>query len=123
MLLLRALSPLVLVFCLAGCGIDPSPEIAEQGGQPIECSLDGKADFADACMIAVTQGEESFVIRHPDGGFRRFISDGRGGWQMADGAAPLEIAREPAGSSFQFTVENDRYLVPVSQLPRQVTGG
>ncbi|MEZ5682299.1 MAG: hypothetical protein R3E14_13500 [Erythrobacter sp.] len=103
---------------LAGCGRgEVSPEISEQGGKPVECALAGAADFARNCMIVVESGEDTFLIRHSDGGFRRFALDPETGWQVADGSAQLEIGGGPDTGSMEFSVGKDRYLVPITELP------
>lgn len=48
----------------------------------IECALAGSGDFRRACTTETLAGEKGrmLVVRHPDGGFRRFdiLTDGRG---------------------------------------------
>jgi hypothetical protein len=91
MLISRFAVPLALTLSLAACGgnevddlknaeSDAADEAARDG--KIECALAGSLAFERSCTTEQIAGSDGkiLVIRHPDGGFRRFdiLTDGRG---------------------------------------------
>jgi hypothetical protein len=117
-------SPMVLgVFLLAACNqsSNNSPENsdadsvqAEANDGKIECALAGSNKFARACdteHIAGPSGQ-MLVIRHPDGGFRRFkvLTDGRG-LAAAEGADQTTIKILNDGA-IELSSGDDLYHLP-----------
>ncbi len=109
--MLRAAACLT-VLPLAACSSGSAPAVAE-GGEHIACALGKDAQFAPACAVdrAEPDGEKILVVRHPDGGFRRFtvLKDGHG-LAAADGAAAAQVAI--ADNLLEVTVGEDRYRFP-----------
>jgi len=120
-----ALAPLLLV--IAACG---SGEADGAGGAPgdaatseavasqaIECALQGAAEFASDCSVERSgQGAGAIlVVRHPDGGFRRFevLADERG-LAPADGAQISQMEWREGGIG--LAVGPDRYRFPAAVL-------
>jgi len=92
---------LLLASCNSGSkGGDALEKAEEQAAQQadddgrIECALAGSSDFKRVCETERIAGPDGqiLVIRHPDGGFRRFriLTDGRG-LTPAEGADPTSI--------------------------------
>ena len=89
-------------------------------GNKIECAVNGAEDFSLSCATERVASENGTIlmIRHNDGGFRRFriLTDGRG----------LEAAE-----GFDFTsieIIDDKYILLISgsdqyKLKAQFTGG
>ena len=97
---------------LAACSPEPeaAPGIAEQGGIAIECALNGSEEFVRQCRLSeeISGANAEFVVRHPDGGFRRLeLSESPAGFDAGDGAE--EASSEQQGDWVVLTIENDRY--------------
>lgn len=79
----------------------------------IECAINGDSDFSNGCRTERLSGENgvTMVVRHPDGGFRRFnvLTDGRG-LEAADGSekAKIEIVED---GKILISVGSDKYLM------------
>ncbi|MEQ1539710.1 MAG: hypothetical protein ABL928_12360 [Sphingorhabdus sp.] len=80
-----------LSLALSGCGSDTDADLLAAEGETaeeaalqgkVECALAGSAEFNRNCTTERVSGAEGqmLVVRHPDGGFRRFkiLTDGRG---------------------------------------------
>ncbi|MGX7952675.1 hypothetical protein ACWPM1_08915 [Tsuneonella sp. HG249] len=108
---LVALSLLALGACSEGATqAQAGPEAAR-----IDCALGDGSAFGPDCLVERADGEQGteFVVRHPDGGFRRFrIADDRSGMVAIDGAdvALNQLVGEPP--VLQVTVGADRYRFP-----------
>ena len=80
----------------------------------IECAINGDSDFSQDCQTERLSGENgvTMIVRHPDGGFRRFklLTDGRG-LEAADGAekATIEIIED---DQILVSVGSDKYILP-----------
>jgi hypothetical protein len=112
-----------ILLSLGACG---SNEAAEPGDAPasepvatqaIECALQGAETFSEECTVE-RQGEgvgAILVVRHPDGGFRRFevLADQRG-LGPADGAAVSRMEWREGGIG--LAVGPDRYRFPAAVL-------
>ncbi|MDZ7896142.1 MAG: hypothetical protein U5M50_14920 [Sphingobium sp.] len=88
---------------------------AEANGA-IRCALGGATQYELRCATERAVGPKGaqLVIRHPDGGFRRFniLTNGRG-VESADGSQPATVAM--AGKNYlSVSVASDRYLLPVT---------
>lgn len=83
-------------------------------GAPIECALGGAAGFASDCTMerAEQDGQRLLIVRHPDGGFRRFELGVEGrGIVTADGMEQAEVT--PRDGGVEVRVGADRYRFPV----------
>ncbi|MBW8754667.1 MAG: hypothetical protein JF595_11045 [Sphingomonadales bacterium] len=118
---MRALPALLLPLALAACspgqggGDTAKQAAAAEEGDSVACALDGAKDFAPACTREVTKGAdgEVWVVRHPDGGFRRFVLIDKGTRiATADGAEEVQTDRR--GAELEVRVARDRYLFPAA---------
>lgn len=104
-----------------GGGGKQPPEVAER----VWCSLGGSAHFAQECGLErlTEHGRAAFVLRHPDGKFRRLVASADGQQLLAaDGADQSQSARKsgPEGERWEVILGDDRYVVPV-QAPNTHT--
>jgi hypothetical protein len=112
---------------LAGCSgeaeqADASGQAASDdlasGTELIECAIAGAQGFERTCVVekAEDEGTTILVVRHPDGGFRRFevLTDGRG-LAVADGA--VEAVTEVVDGRLDLSVGSDRYRFPATIKP------
>ena len=100
-----ASASLALIACSS-----PAPEVAEEA-EHIACALAGAAEFSPICKVErrVVPGGTILVIRHPDGGFRRFEIEGDL-VRTADGIDPGAVTVLPDAT--EVTVGADRYRLP-----------
>ena len=81
----------------------------------IWCALNGAREFGPECVVEERRTPEGrqLVVRHPDGGFRRFdvLTDGKG-LATADGALPAQVAVQ--GGAIEVVVGDDRYRFPAT---------
>ena len=101
-------APLLALTVLSACG--GAPDIASEGGTPVSCALRGASDFASECrLVEIGDGGETyFVMRHPDGGFRKLApADTPAGLAEFDGSQEAESARE--GATVTLIIGTDRY--------------
>lgn len=103
----------LLAVALAGCA---RHEDTVPGARSIDCLLSGKATTCKVETV-IENGVKLLVVRHPDGGFRRFraVSDGRG-------VVPADGSESAAGEwtadhRFAVSVRGNRYLFPARELP------
>ena len=103
------------VLLLAACSPDAYETPPADPDSLIECAVGGAAGFARTCAVEqVREGSAlTLVVRHPDGGFRRFdvLTDG-GGLAAADGADPARIAVH--GGGIEVAIGADRYRFPAT---------
>lgn len=131
-------SPLLLISCGDNADEKAAPDgapAAKAGSEEamvndgkLDCALAGAADYTRNCDKEWIVGEQGkmLVIRHPDGGFRRFnvLTDGRG-LEVAEGA---ETAKLVIGEKemLEVTVGDDRYRLPAqikaNEQPSPETG-
>lgn len=103
---------LALPLLLAACqqhGAD-----AGRAGEPIYCALAGAKEFTTECRLerVMLDGRQTFVIRHPDGGFHRLEASADGqNLLAADGADVTQSARK--GDRYEVILGQDRYVVSV----------
>ena len=98
----------MLCAILSGCSSgQPASEHTQQPAKPVpadarvSCAIAGAASLAPDCTVERDGG--SRIVRHPDGGFRRFATlDGR---IVADGAEPGRIEGDV------ISIARDRYRV------------
>lgn len=109
------ISSAALIALLAACSQAASDDAVAAGerGDLIECAVTGATVFSRACHVERTkvEGVSTLVIRHPDGGFRRFevMLDGTG-VISADGAQRAEVSLH--GTGIEVAVGADRYRLP-----------
>ena len=101
---------------LAACG-DGLPANGVEGvaeADRIECALAGSTKFERVCATETMPGEKGkmLVVRHPDGGFRRFniLTDGRG-LAPADGFDDTTI-NLIGGGMIEVSSGDDKYRLP-----------
>jgi hypothetical protein len=102
------------LLALAGCGGATQPQ-AQPDSKRIECALGDGSLFGPDCLVEKVAGEQGpeFVVRHPDGGFRRLrIADDRSGMVAIDGADTAVNERVGTPPVLQVTVGPDRYRFP-----------
>lgn len=106
---------LVACLLLVSCGEGGSDQPAGSAeAERIECALAGAQAFQRSCTTETMPGEKGkmLVIRHPDGGFRRFniLTDGRG-LAPADGFDETNI-RILGGGMIELASGDDIYRLP-----------
>lgn len=85
----------------------------------IDCAVSGQKELTRSCLtekISGTDGQ-SLIIRHANGGFRRFkiLTDGRG-LKAAEGAEKISITLLDNGK-IEVIVAGDRYQLPAQIKP------
>tara|TARA_R110000772_G_scaffold37859_5_gene89669 strand:+ start:1225 stop:1659 length:435 start_codon:yes stop_codon:yes gene_type:complete len=120
---MRIFSACAAVLLVTGCGMPDNEVLAEAeenaaaqaaDNGKIECAINGDSDFSQDCQTERLSGENgvTMIVRHPDGGFRRFklLTDGRG-LVAADGAekATIEIIED---DQILVSVGSDKYILP-----------
>jgi hypothetical protein len=110
----------LLLPLLAACGSEPAALVAgEAPAEVVWCSLGGSQHFARECSVErlMEAGRPAFVVRHPDGKFRRLVASADGQTLLAaDGAEETQSARKTGqeGERWEVILEDDRYAIPVS---------
>jgi len=94
----------------------PAPTRAANGNELIECAVNSGQWFLRECEVEESRDEDGalvLVVRHPDGGFRRFtvLTDGRG-LETADGAE--QAVAELVDGRLDVQVGADRYRFPAT---------
>lgn len=126
---MRISSAVAFVLLLTACDNRPDNAVlaeaeqraAAQAGEDgkISCAIDGATDFTRDCLIERLSGENgvTMIIRHPDGGFRRFnvLTDGHG-LEAADGFDKARISIVEEGK-IQVSVGPDKYLLSAQIKP------
>ena len=109
------ISSATALMLLAACSSDPGETRPPDPDDLVECALAGAVSFARDCAVEQVRedGTLYLVVRHPDGGFRRFevLTDG-GGLASADGADPARIAVH--GDGIEVALGADRYRFPAT---------
>ena len=122
--------PMTLIVSLSlavtACGSDPEADLLAAEGQTaeeaalqgkVECALAGSADFNRNCTTERVSGAEGqmLVVRHPDGGFRRFkiLTDGRG-LTPADGIDPDFKIKVLVNGMIEVRSVDDTYRLPAA---------
>ena len=116
---------MLLASCLllAGCSKGGAGAATAEAGSTeadnhVPCALADARSFVPDCTIEIARrdGAEIWVVRHPDGGFRRFqIIDNGTRIATADGMQEVEASR--AGGNLEVRVGADRYLFPAAPEP------
>lgn len=106
----------LLAGCSGGAASDP---VGQADDSRVACALGSETDFSEKCDVERVQNGEKreLVMRHPDGGFRRFeiVTDGRG-LVAADGAEEAVVTPLSDGR-IQLSVGDDRYRIPATIKP------
>ena len=89
---------------------------SEADGDTIECAIAGGQWFLPECKVQRVRqddGAMTLVVRHADGGFRRFLvlTDGRG-LATADGSE--EVVSDVVDGRLDVSVGQDRYRFPAT---------
>jgi hypothetical protein len=120
--------PAALALGLAACGSNADQDLKNAENEAdeaaaldgkVECALAGSSAFERSCTTEQIAGSggKLLVIRHPDGGFRRFdiLTDGRG-LAPADGFDETKITLMEGGM-IEVSSGDDKY-----RLPAQIKG-
>ncbi|HEY9554647.1 hypothetical protein [Allosphingosinicella sp.] len=118
---MRTLFSAAALLGLAACGdpgstADEALDAAGEAADRIPCAVEGETGFEQVCTVERLTGDEGpiLTIRHPSGGFRRFLltSDGRG-VIAADGAVAAVVS-VIADDRIEVAVDGDRYRLPAT---------
>ncbi len=119
---MRIFSSFTILLLVTACGKPDNSILAEAEDSAvaqaaddgrIECAINGDSSFSSGCQTERLSGENgvTLIVRHPDGGFRRFnvLTDGRG-LEAADGSekATIEIVED---NRILVSVGSDKYLM------------
>jgi hypothetical protein len=117
------LSPLFLLAACSGGGDaqvgSSSAAKVEAAAEPedtsVACALAGAKTFGRTCTRELSRDDvgEVWIVRHPDGGFRRFVLID-GGTRIATADGDKEVATERIGGELEVRVEGDRYRFPAA---------
>jgi len=111
---MRIFSVLTALFLVTACSGEPDNEVLAEAEERaaanapddgrIECAVNGDTNFTRGCETERLSGEggTTLVIRHPDGGFRRF--------NAADGSEKAKIEIVEAGK-IRISVGTDIYIM------------
>lgn len=119
---------LLALLCAATACSGPAPSESESltGGDEtrVTCALGDEVEFTQKCDVERVQNgdQQGLVMRHPDGGFRRFdiVTDGRG-LVAADGAEQA-VVTPLANGTIELSVGQDRYRLPAT-IKSSANGG
>jgi len=112
----RHLIALAAALLLAACSGDQPAGDPLPPRERVFCSLAGAKDFTSDCTVerGEADGKPVLIVRHPDGGFRRFeLSRDNNGLITADGADEAGVA--PNGTLLDVRVGQDRYRFPLKE--------
>jgi hypothetical protein len=125
----KAILPLMLSTALLACGGNDAETLKEAEASAdeaaaldgkVECALAGSASFERTCTTERIAGADGqiLVIRHADGGFRRFkiLTDGRG-LSPADGFDETKISLIENGM-IEVSSGDDKYRLPAQIKPQ-----
>mgnify|MGYP000241720033 CR=1 FL=1 len=121
---MRIFNGLTALLLITACSGDPDNEVLAEAEEraaasssddgTIECAVSGETNFTRGCQTERLSGESgtTLIIRHPDGGFRRFnvLTDGRG-LEAADGSEQAKIEIVESGK-IRISVGSDTYIMP-----------
>jgi hypothetical protein len=116
-------SVILLALLIGGCGRpgqgdDPAPgNQAAAMDDRVLCALHGADSYEPDCTVEISQtpAGELYVVREPDGGFRRLIRTGNEQlFAAADGAEPA-TAKVRDGRFIEVAIGNDHYLFKNAQ--------
>jgi hypothetical protein len=111
---MRSWLPMALL-ALVACSQGEAQPQANEGARRIECAQGEGAEFGPDCLVEKAVGEEGpeFVIRHPNGAFRRFrIAQDRKSVIAVDGADEAASSLTGNPPVMEVSVGPDRYRFP-----------
>ncbi|MDB5726402.1 MAG: hypothetical protein JWQ16_3156 [Novosphingobium sp.] len=103
---------LALGACSKGSSEPAAPKVAA-GAEHIDCALGAGTRFVRDCAIERSRegGIYKMIVRHPDGGFRRFEVGADNTIAASDGADLPQVILN--GTVAEVTVGGDRYRIPL----------
>lgn len=110
---LRISSALAILLFASACSEGEVQAQAEAGADPIECAIGPGSDFGPDCLVERTSEGDAqvLVVRHANGGFRRFEQlPGGAGLAAFDGADV--VTQKLEGDMLVIAVGGDRYRFP-----------
>jgi hypothetical protein len=106
---MKRAAALIMLAGLTAC----SQDAPEEAGELISCAIDGSREFKRWCGLerTVFEGRKGFVVRHPNGAFRRLevSADGQN-LLAADGADQTQSALKRG--RYEVILGPDRYVIP-----------
>ena len=97
-------------------GCSEVPEMPEPDGVEVTCAIGAGSDFAEVCTLEQS-ADSSFLIHHPDGGFRRVTYNAdKDEIGVGDGADVLRVSGASTSEIAEFTIGEDRYRIPSAML-------
>lgn len=113
---MRGLVFIGLALALGGCSKHSSNQAAPKvaaGDEHIECALGPDLGFVRNCAIDRSRDGAVYkmIVRHPDGGFRRFEVGVDNTIVASDGADPVQVVLH--GTIAEVTAGKDRYRIPL----------
>ncbi len=118
---LRISSAIGLAAMLAGCSAADSPP---PPGDTIECAIGEGTELSPDCVLERVSND-SFVIHHPGGSFRRFVrieEPGDLGLRLADGAEVIIEERWQGDGLYLIALEGEEYRFPITLLKEGGSG-
>jgi hypothetical protein len=111
----RGASLVTLALLAGACSKAPSdaaPKVAA-GDEHIECALGPGMGFVRDCAIERAREGDVYkmIVRHPDGGFRRFEVGADNTITASDGADAVQVVLN--GAVAEVTAGEDRYRIPL----------
>lgn len=110
----NAAALMALAACSQGAS-EPAPKVPE-GPEQIVCALGPGIGFTPTCAIERSRdadGTYRMIVRHPDGGFRRFEVGADNEIVASDGADAAAVTIE--GETAEVAVGEDRYRIPLER--------
>lgn len=111
----------LLLLALSACGDAGSGtggKAVEKAVRMIPCALGEATEFKPVCSVedTIVDRQLYWIVRHPDGGFRRFqMIDNGTRIATADGADEVGMTR--VGAEFIVQAGPDRYRFPAANEP------
>ena len=109
---MRLSAAILLALAASACGQAGGDELLPKG-ETVLCSLGGARDFKAECQLdrSVVEGAQVFIVRHPDGAFRRLeVSEDGQNLLAADGADQTQSALKEG--RYEVILGPDRYVIP-----------
>lgn len=107
--------PAAAVLALVACTQGEAQPQASDGARRIECAQGEGSQFGADCLVEKVAGEEGaeYVVRHPNGAFRRFrIAADRKSMIAVDGADEAVNTMSGDPPVMEVSVGVDRYRFP-----------
>ena len=99
-----------------GATATPTPTATASASGQVSCAIGGALNYSETCTVerVLVDGAPVLVIRHADGGFRRFDVLPGGTLAEADGAVRATVLGN--GTTLEITIGSDRYRLAASLL-------